>query len=274
MFERMLNLLPHFLFMRIQTAMKNKAAEHPKKYEIKDGPLKGRKIFTGIQAEWQKEIVEGIHDIKIFDYLKTINLESQVIFDIGANIGYHTMIFADLVGERGKVYSFEPNVFNCERIKKNLDENPDLSPRINVVNLAVSDKSGETSFFFSNSVDFGESSGSHIAGAQIPSLSVCYKDFQQTIVKTTTIDDFIELNDNLSVKVLKIDVEGAEDKVLKGCRYTIQKLSPCFIIEVHSIYNMYQAIEFFRDFDYSFEILNIENDGRCMVITRPKSMIE
>ena len=51
----------------------------------------------------------GIYEHYIFDYIKNnIDIKGKTIIDIGANFGFHTLEFADLVGEYGKVISFEP----------------------------------------------------------------------------------------------------------------------------------------------------------------------
>ena len=67
----------------------------------------------------------GIYEHYIFDYIKEkLNVQGTTIIDVGANFGFHTLEFADLVGDVGKVYSFAPSKtfgsYPCTSIFKTL----------------------------------------------------------------------------------------------------------------------------------------------------------
>ena len=74
----------------------------------------------------------------------------MVAFDLGANIGYITLILADLVGKNGQVYAVEPSPRNFEILTKNIELN-NCADRVSAYQLAISDKDGMTSFFLSSS---------------------------------------------------------------------------------------------------------------------------
>jgi FkbM family methyltransferase len=237
---------------------------------INNGILKGRKIFIDPIGNWQKEIINGEYDKFIFDYLKKIDLKNKIIFDIGSHIGYHTLCFAELVGNEGRVISFEPNIFNLDRIRLNLEENNNLSSRIKVVTKAVSNKIGEEDFVFSEKVDKGTSSGSFLGNANTFWEKDLYEKsygFARKKVETITIDDFA--NDNeLMPDLIKLDIEGAEHLALEGAQKILASKKPILLIEVHSIFNMYKVSALLNIFAYEIELLKEERDGRCFIAAK------
>src|SRR5207253_6545315 len=80
--------------------------------------------------------------------------EGDVVLDIGANIGYYTLVFAELVGDSGRVFAFEPEPANFAL----LSENTGLNGRANVtlVNAAVADAGGRLPLYLA-----GENKGDH-----------------------------------------------------------------------------------------------------------------
>lgn len=119
------------------------------------------------------------------------------VIDIGANIGYHTLLMADLVGDKGRVYAFEPTpkVFNL--LKKNIELNG--FQNVALVQKAISNKTGTAKLY------------------------LCKSDGSNKIFDTGENKSFVEvetarLDDVVSGKVdfVKIDVEGIECLVLEG----------------------------------------------------------
>lgn len=237
---------------------------------IEGGNLKNREIF--VDGTIHKEFVEGSYDQFFSDYLSKLDLKGKVIFEVGAHIGYHAMQFAQLVGESGTVHAFEPNVFNRERLQLNLSKNPDLAKVIKVHDVAVSDGEGQIEFNFSSNVDDGQSSGSFICGAHTPYQDDFYDSigFKKVIVKTIALDHVSDLIRMEEVPYLiKIDVEGAENFVLQGAINTIEKFKPIILMEIHSIYNMFNICEFFHAKNYKIELLKEEANGLCFVVATP-----
>ncbi len=244
----------------------------PNKYEanwktIQNGELKGREVFVANNSPID-EMFENIHDDFMYKYIS----KDQVVFDIGGHIGSNAMFFAQIVGESGKVLSFEPNPFNVAAFEKNLERNPDLKVRIQICNLALSDKKGEEEFLFTDNVEGGTSSGSFIENADTIWPKKDYEEkagFKKMQVKTDTLDNFIA-EKNIRPDVLKIDVEGAEYLVLEGAQKTIAETRPLLLIEIHSIFNMFKVTEILSQNEYVSEIIKKESDGRCFLICRSK----
>ena len=129
----------------------------------------------------------------------------DVVIDVGANIGYYTLIFAKLVGNMGKVIAFEPEPKNFEILKKNIS----INKLTNVIleQKIVSNTNKKTKLFLANSGIVG-----HHTNPTKNSTNFIEVD-------SITLDDYLVKN-NMSKKInfLKIDVEGAEIKVLEGAK--------------------------------------------------------
>ncbi len=242
---------------------------HPSWHMIKNGSLKGREVFVDPKdGYWQKDIIDGNHDKFFFNYLLRFDLRNKTVFEIGAHIGYHAMMFAQLVGEAGSVHAFEPNVFNRERLQLILSKNQDLAQRIKIHEFAVSDKNGVIQLSFSPNIDDGKSSGSFIAGSHTPLKNEVYDKigFNKVNVKTVTLDLLSSvIGSDIDPFLIKIDVEGAEYLVLQGGLNIIKKYKPILLIEIHSIFNMLKVCQYCKSVDYEIELLNEEEDGRCFI---------
>ena len=161
----------------------------------------------------------GIYEHYIFDYIKNnLDVQGKTIVDVGANFGFHSLEFADLVGN-GKVFSFEPQrlVYYqlCGNVILNGYEN------IFPINVALSD---EHNFLKIENPQYHSDGTINIGNAHLEAF--CHIDFNQVEVKPLDSYEFEDL------AVLKIDVQGYEPKVLDGAKETIQKHRPVIFIEV------------------------------------------
>jgi len=133
-------------------------------------------------------------------------LEPGMCFvDLGAHIGYLTILAARAVGPTGRLWAFEPVASTRETLCLNLAEN-DVEATVTVVPKAISDSIGWVRF----SIDEKNSASSRIA---IPD-----DDARQTVVEieTTSLDEFFAAIGWPQVNLLKMDVEGAELAALRG----------------------------------------------------------
>jgi FkbM family methyltransferase len=132
---------------------------------------------------------------------KKIVKEGMVFVDIGANIGYYSLLAATLIGQAGKVYAFEPEPKNYATLLKNIKMNGYTN--IITVQKAVSNRNGVAKLFI---------------GVNDPVLyrirdSGEKKDMIE--VGLVTLDDFFKDKER-KIDIIKIDVEGAELSVLRG----------------------------------------------------------
>lgn len=125
----------------------------------------------------------------------------MAVVDVGANLGYYTLLAARAVGSQGRVYAFEPDPKNYALLCRNVQENG----YANVVSVrkAISDRSGTARLHLSD-----ENFGSH-------TLSERSKNGTVVEVETVSLDDYFA-DFSGQIGVLKIDAEGAEELILDG----------------------------------------------------------
>jgi len=145
----------------------------------------------------------------------------MVCIDIGANIGYFTVIMSRAVGESGKVYAFEPDETNFSLLQKNLE----LNECKNVIpeRLAISNVRGRTELFVDR-INFGGHS-----------LERKGKIFSTQDVPVSSLDYW--LGSRQKVDFAKIDVEGEEAKVLEGMEGILGE-SPSIVLVVEYLPDM------------------------------------
>lgn len=136
--------------------------------------------------------------------LRTIN-KSDTVVDIGANVGFYTMLLSSLTKETGKVIAFEPSEKNVAQIKENQSINGFTNIDIRQ-KLLGNKNSKEVYYHFSNT-----DSGTSYARENIPDDK---REYEKKVV--FTLDE--ELKNISAIKLVKIDVEGFEVKVLKGAQ--------------------------------------------------------
>ena len=164
----------------------------------------------------------GVYEHYIFDYIKEkLNVEGTTIIDVGANFGFHTLQFRDLVGESGQVISFEPQKLVYYQLCGNIVLNG--HDNITAYNIALSD---EVNVLKMENLQYHSQGDINIGNAH---LDACY-DHGYNLVNVNTLDSFNFEN----VSVLKIDVQGYEPRVLDGAKETILKNKPVIFIEVEA----------------------------------------
>lgn len=139
--------------------------------------------------------------------------EGDVFFDIGAAQGYYTILASKLVGVNGKVYSFEPDPFNLSILMKNKRDN------VFIIAKAVTEANGEFdfySYFYHN----------------LSSLNfITNLPYKKIRVEGISLDDFCQI-ENVLPKFVKIDIEGGEERALKGSIKLLKNHSPVILMEI------------------------------------------
>jgi FkbM family methyltransferase len=140
----------------------------------------------------------------------------MVVIDVGANIGYFSLLASTLVGPLGEVHAFEPDPVNCGLLKKNVRMN--RASNIKVVQGALSNNDDPVPLFL-NSDNKGDHRIWEASGESRTKITV----------KATTLDRYLEEN-ALTPSFIKIDVQGAEGQVLEGMKETLILRPPQFMI--------------------------------------------
>jgi len=144
--------------------------------------------------------------------------EGDVVYDIGANIGYVSLGMAKQVGPRGKVIAFEPVPENIARLLKNIQINGLRNVR--VLEYAVSDSRSRSTIRIPENF----STASLVWHRADPTAS-------EIVVETISIDELVESGRIETPTFVKIDVEGAEGQVLAGIRKMLAGAQPILFLE-------------------------------------------
>lgn len=275
------NVTPPFLFRLLKNSILHdvyKKIYRPvpaQTIEITEGILKGSKLKLNPKGDWQKMMIDGTYDHELFTFInEKYKIEGKTVYDIGAHIGYHSLVFGKLVGKTGHVYAFEPNPANAARAEEIFSLNPDLEDRIKLFNAALSNETGTTTFLSTDNIEGGTSSGGFIESATPIWEKTSYTKkigFKLSEVPLETIDSMITSEKIKAPDLMKIDVEGAEHLVLEGAKELLQKYRPTILVELHSIYASYATTSVLLKFKYTTEIIHKEEDGRIMLLAFPPS---
>lgn len=272
MLGKLWNRSPHQIYASVQSKLRARRPQ-PRWVEVASGPLKGGSLFIDPDSfiGWRR-MTEGVFDEFIYRTLATAgNLQGKVFWDIGAHFGYHSLSVAALVGPTGKVTAFEPNPYNLQRLKLNVEKNAALRDRITVKDCALSDHARSVEFSFSKNVDDSRSSGSHLVSVAAPLTTDFYESFETTQVRAEKIDALLERGEVTPADIVKIDVEGAERLVLEGGRKFFAQHQPVVFMEVHNILMMCHCLNFLRDLGYRISVLD-EHEAtlsRCFIFAEP-----
>lgn len=246
----------------------------PAWHTIKKGKGRGIKLFIDTSTgQIGLDMASGKYDDYFFDLLAQLKPEGKTILDIGAHIGFDTLIFAKQVGKKGKVIAFEPNLFNRKRLELNCAQNPELKKRIEIQDVAVSNTIGTADFLMTDTVDGWTSSGSFLDTAHTHMEHKVYErelGFQRIRVPVLTLDAFVQ-DQHLVPDILKIDVEGAEYLVLQGAKKVLLKHKPIVFMELHSIFSALLVGGILAQLHYEHNLLNEDKDGRCFIVAKPSA---
>jgi FkbM family methyltransferase len=151
--------------------------------------------------------------------LKRLIKPGNVVLDVGANIGYFSLLFAKWMHGAGTVHAFEPFPHSAKRFGSNLDLNPQLRTMVHLHRLALSDFSGTMAM-------------------SVPDEGNCGCNYLSTSgpveVEVTTLDAYVRQTQLARIDFIKIDVEGAEVSLLQGAEETIGRYHPTLIIEINA----------------------------------------
>jgi FkbM family methyltransferase len=149
--------------------------------------------------------------------LRRLLKPEDIFLDIGANIGYFTLLAATVVGPAGRVIAFEPNPANCELIRMSVAANGVSNVALH--SYAVAD------VVQTFPLDVG---GTNTNGMLITDGAMA-DDPDTLMVQTVVLDDFLTAPGRLDV--VKLDIEGAEPRALKGMARLIETYRPQLLLE-------------------------------------------
>jgi FkbM family methyltransferase len=157
--------------------------------------------------------------------LQKLAIPGSLVFDIGANIGAHTLGLARSVGPAGRVYAIEPSDFAFAKLKRNLALNPELESRTHAHQIllgAESDAQLPQTIYASWPLVANEPVHPKLRG-RLTTTSNAHVD---------TLDAFVERQGIDRLDLIKLDVDGNEYPVLKGGAKTLTRFRPTLLMEM------------------------------------------
>ncbi len=183
-------------------------------------------IFLGVKNEK-----------KFFNIKKYLNSKKKFdIIDIGSNIGSVTLPLANIF-KNSKIYSIEPTVYAFQKLKENINLNPNLKKRIKIFNYFISQKKEKIKFVHS-SWKLDNQDKKH--GIHRGSL-------KETSNKAISLDKLFNKN-KTPIKLIKVDVDGYELDVLKSAEKLLKKEKPIIYFEL--------APYLYKEMGYTIDHLN------------------
>ncbi len=177
--------------------------------------IEGSKMYSsaknlpvGYNRTFQAYIVKEGWEPEMTRLFKELAKEGSVIVDIGANIGYYTLLSAKIVGSSGTVYAFEPDPINYKILTSNIQ----LNNFTNIITeqKAVSDKIGTLNLHLDS-----KDMGAH-------TIYETKKRSKTVAVESVTLDKYFEGNGQ-PIDIIKMDIEGAEMAALIGMENILKK---------------------------------------------------
>ncbi len=136
------------------------------------------------------------------------------VVDVGANIGFFTLPFMEWVGSDGRVVAIEPEPVNCRRLREAVARS--VTAGSAMVVEAVAQESAGTAFL---AVDAVHPGNHHLAPEGLP-------------VEAVTVDGMVQTHGRGAVSLIKIDVQGGEERVIRGALGTITRWRPALLVEL------------------------------------------
>jgi FkbM family methyltransferase len=190
-----------------------------------------------------------------YAFLRAMATGKHYILDVGANLGLTALVMANAMANDGQLVAFETAEVGCRTISDHIVLN-DLEDRILVVNALIAERSGMIIDFYGGNA----SGGSSIVPGYLGHVHSLRK-------ATLALDDFVA-NNGCSPDFIKIDVEGAEARVLSGLKETLFKIRPLVFVELHSWQDNTVP-------DMAAQIMDQLNSvSYCMVYLKTKSVVE
>jgi FkbM family methyltransferase len=167
---------------------------------------------------------------QVEDTLLSLLRPGGVFYDVGANVGWYSLLAARAVGSAGRVVAFEPSVSNAALLQENIAAN--RFANVTTIAAAVTDRSGWATFLYGGSLegrldkDDCEAQSQRRAARKTPKRS--------SVVPIVALDSWIAETGQAPPSVVKIDVEGAEVGALRGMAGTLLSAKPALLIELHN----------------------------------------
>jgi FkbM family methyltransferase len=206
--------------------------------EIADGPAKG--LWMRVNPRTGQSVLSGLGEPLVQQALAKYLLPAMTFYDLGANIGFFSLLGARLVGTTGLVYSFEADPEIAARLRGNLAFNN--CQQASVEQKAVWSESSTVSFERVDANTSPDRGLGHVASGGTTTA-------QTITVEAVSLDEFVAKH--TAPDFVKCDVEGAEVAVFQSATKLLKETRPILLVETHSAENHRTLRQTFGDFGYA-----------------------
>jgi FkbM family methyltransferase len=182
----------------------------------------GSGLLLTLNPRYEAQYATGTYEVALLNYLAAHLNQGDVLYDVGGHIGIVSLVGARLVGLEGRVFAFEADPENASRILDHAQMN--ALPQVEVVPAAVWSEC-KTLSFHGAPTSSSRNTGAVASAAEYASAE------GMIVVEAVTLDRFAM--DHRPPTVIKIDVEGDEEEVLKGAETLFLSGKPLLICEIH-----------------------------------------
>lgn len=208
-------------------------------FRFNSGPRTGLEMKLKLPEE--NEFYLETHDPDVTALLHKHIRPGLTVVDVGAHIGYFTLLISRLVGSRGKVFALEPLPKNTARLKEHLARN-ECVHNTEVFQLAAAEHNQKEEFINYDIATIGRLSSVESLAADKSSCRI--------MVECRSLDSLIQGIGVKSLDFVKIDTEGAEFRVLEGMDNLLREFRPELLIEMHSEKIIKDIIDFLEERKY------------------------
>lgn len=176
---------------------------------LRDATVSGFRMRLDLSEHIQRMVYLGAYERWETRQVRRLLRPGMTFVDIGANVGYFSLLAASLVGAKGRVFAVEPSPYAVERLRRTIADNG-LESRIRLEAVGLGSEKGSTKLFDADPSNHTPA----MFGAD---------DAASSTVPIATLDELIDAWGVMQVDLLKIDVEGYEPKVFAGARRTLHE---------------------------------------------------
>ncbi len=216
---------------------------------ILQGPLRGYRwiVGSGVHGYWL-----GTYELqKQLVFWKSIK-HGMVVFDIGAHVGFYTMLASAALGEQGEVIAFEPFPQNIDFLKRHLVINNRQNVRI--IEAAVGDRRSPGRFRQGDDTFTG-----------------CITDNGDLSVPLVVLDDLVSSGAVQPPQIIKMDIEGGEYDALSGAKKILARWRPQIFLSTHGPDIHRKCLELLQDIGYDVVPLygSLESADEVIALSPP-----
>jgi FkbM family methyltransferase len=223
----------------IRSALNVVAPDGLTEVAVAAGPLRGSRLLLNLKSE--KYYWLGNYEPMLTKAIHEFVRPGMIVYDLGANIGYVTLILAQSVGTIGRIFAFEPLPANIERLRFNIALN-NKNDLVHLVTMAVCDVGGYVKFLSHKSHGMGKLSGVHGRDEAYAA---------ELDVPAVRLDDFVYRELNPPPDLIKMDIEGGGEKAIPGMERVLSKARPICLLELHGPEEGHVAWQFLRQHKYA-----------------------